>query len=493
MAEKQNDLLSLKIFNPDATLSQLNLAGISADNTQLKSEQDYAKMESVQSQPQFLDQSGKFDQNKFHQFYQDAQKDYNLLASTANNQTVYSKYNIFAPTNQRNWNPEFEIKRFNNPFEQTKGFAGIGSISDPKKSVEEIAQTRPVYDPATNTWQESPNDDFLGNFKDTRFLAQYEEDTDEKDPITGEIVHHVAGEFKLDSEGKPYYENANGRSIDGKTVLHLSDVFTTDGSAVNSIDFFDSDDMHKSAMGTLAKNVALVGSMFLPTVGPYVAGVVILQNAMQLGSVLGKMLVGSDSPTLNKIEGFSHFTNLQESKSQYSKDPDHMWSTENLLSLIGDVVGQLQTQRVIFKYAPALFKGKYGAIEEGEELLKTKRFVELSKYNQAKLGSLNPLSSKYGVVKSQLDMNNSLKVTAEVEKYMKDYYNMGGVISKAYMTGITVQDMFQEAKNSGANDEVATGLTIGYAAAEYALLSTGLGEIKILLHLNLQKTKINIF
>jgi hypothetical protein len=49
MAEKQNDLLSLKIFNPDATLSQLNLAGISADNTQLKSEQDYAKMESVQS------------------------------------------------------------------------------------------------------------------------------------------------------------------------------------------------------------------------------------------------------------------------------------------------------------------------------------------------------------------------------------------------------------------------------------------------------------
>jgi hypothetical protein len=111
-------------------------------------------------------------------------------------------------------------------------------------------------------------------------LAQYEEDTDEKDPITGEIVHHVAGEFKLDAEGKPYYENANGRSIDGKTVLHLSDVFTTDGSAMNSIDFFDSDDMHKSAMGTLAKNVALVGSMFLPVVGPYVAGVVVLQNAM---------------------------------------------------------------------------------------------------------------------------------------------------------------------------------------------------------------------
>jgi hypothetical protein len=53
------------------------------------------------------------------------------------------------------------------------------------------------------------------------------------------------------------------------------------------------------------------------------------------------MVSGSDSPTLNRIEGFSHFMNLQESKSQYSKDPDHMWSTENLLNLIGDVVGQL--------------------------------------------------------------------------------------------------------------------------------------------------------
>ena len=41
---------------------------------------------------------------------------------------------------------------------------------------------------------------------------------------------------------------------------------------------------------------------------------------------------------------------------------------------------------------------------------------------------------------------------------------------------ITVEDMFQEAKNNGASDEVASALTLGYAAAEYALLSTGIGE-----------------
>ena len=472
-----NDMLSLKIFNPDSSLGELNLAGISADNTQLKSEQDYAKLQSVQSQPQFLDQSGTFDKAKFHQFYQDAQRDYNVLAATANNETVYSKYNIFAPVNKRNWNPEFEIIRFNNPFEQTRGLAGINELGDQKKSIEEIAQTQKVWDPKTKTWQDAPNDSFFGNFKDTRFLAQYEEDVDEKDPITGEIVHHYAGEFKLNEDGKPYYENANGRSINGKTILHLSDVFTTDGSAINSIDFLDSDDMQKSALGTLAKNTALIGSMFLPGVGPYVAGLVALQNGMQLGSVLGKMLTSVDNPTFNKLEGFARFTNLHDSKSQYSKDPEHMWSLENTINLIGDTVGQLQTQRFLFKYAPSLFKGKYGYTKEGDELLKAEKFEELSKYNAAKLGEIkDPFSSKYAQAKAELDMNNSMKAAAEVEKYMKDYYNMGGVISKAYMTGITVQDMYQEAKDAGANDISAIGLTLGYAAAEYALLSTGLGE-----------------
>ena len=477
MAEKQNDMLSLKIFNPDATLSQLNLAGISADNTQLKPEQDYAKLQSIQSQPQFLDQSGTFDKAKFHQFYQDAQKDYNILASTANNTAVYSKYNIFAPVNKRNWNPEFEVIRFNNPFEQTRGLAGINQLGEQKKSIEEIAQTQKVWDSKTKTWQDSPNDSFFGNFSDTRFLAQYDEDVDEKDPVTGEIVHHYKGEFKLNDEGKPYYENANGRSINGKTILHLSDVFTTDGSAINSIDFLDSDDMHKSAMGTLAKNTALIGSMFLPGVGQYVAGLVVLQNSMQLASVLGKMLTNAENPVFNKLEGFAHFTNLHESKSQYSKDPDHMWSLENTINLIGDTVGQLQTQRFLFKYAPSLFKGKYGYAKDGEELLKTEKFAELSKYNSTKLGKItDQLSPKYAQAKAELDMANSMRAAAEVEKYMKDYYNVGGVISKAYMTGITVQDMFQEAKDSGANDISAIGLTLGYAAAEYALLSTGLGE-----------------
>ena len=71
---------------------------------------------------------------------------------------------------------------------------------------------------------------------------------------------------------------------------------------------------------------------------------------------------------------------------------------------------------------------------------------------------------------------NSIKAASQLENYMKDYYNIGGVLSKAYMTMLTVNDIYGEALEAGASDTDAALLTAGYAAAEYALLSTGLGE-----------------
>nr|DAJ95415.1 MAG TPA: envelope glycoprotein [Caudoviricetes sp.] len=48
---------------------------------------------------------------------------------------------------------------------------------------------------------------------------------------------------------------------------------TKDGSWINNYDFFDSDDLNeKSVGGTIMKNLALVGSMFIPYVGPWIAG-----------------------------------------------------------------------------------------------------------------------------------------------------------------------------------------------------------------------------
>ena len=59
---------------------------------------------------------------------------------------------------------------------------------------------------------------------------------------------------------------------------------------------------------------------------------------------------------------------------------------------------------------------------------------------------------------------------------MKTYNKIGSILGRGYMTGIVVQDTYGEAINAGASDIEATMLTIGYAAAEYALLSSDIGK-----------------
>ncbi|MCF0114005.1 MAG: hypothetical protein HUJ56_01530 [Erysipelotrichaceae bacterium] len=82
---------------------------------------------------------------------------------------------------------------------------------------------------------------------------------------------------------------------------------TTDGSRWNQYDFFDSDDMNQKSVGkTLAKNLTLVGSMFLPVVGPVVAATSVLQQVAGLGAIGGKMmasLLDIETPGLNNLEG----------------------------------------------------------------------------------------------------------------------------------------------------------------------------------------------
>jgi hypothetical protein len=65
----------------------------------------------------------------------------------------------------------------------------------------------------------------------------------------------------------------------------------------------------------------------------------------------------------------------------------------------------------------------------------------------------------------------------DMEKFMKAYQHLGSTLSKGYMTAVTVGDTFGEAKyEAGASDTEAMWLTLGYAAAEAALLNSPIGE-----------------
>ena len=98
-------------------------------------------------------------------------------------------------------------------------------------------------------------------------LAVWDEDGEHEDPVTGEIKQHAKGDRKLDENGKYYYETLNGRSLSGKEVLSGFDTLTVDGTALNKIDFFDSDDKEKSIGGTIMKSAAAIAPMFMGPVG----------------------------------------------------------------------------------------------------------------------------------------------------------------------------------------------------------------------------------
>jgi hypothetical protein len=114
--------------------------------------------------------------------------------------------------------------------------------------------------------------------------------------------------------------------------------------------------------------------MFIPYVGWGVAAASVAHQSAGLFATLGKMLAGSDSPTLDAIEGWVKSTDRRNLKTEYAQQ--NTWCWENFIDLIGDTTAQLREQRAIFKFAPGIIKGDFKALSEkamkeyGEQLAK---------------------------------------------------------------------------------------------------------------------------
>lgn len=492
---KQNDLILNILENPQMSIEDFQKVGFSADNTSLENEDVYIKSKVITENPLFQNSSGNFDKVKFHNFYLAAAKGMNQINTQPQDfEAVYSKYNIFAPVEQRDMNPTFELVKFENPDRITRSMLSVGMVGPREFTPQEIAQSQKVFDSKTGKWIDSPEDmfsfnklfsDFSGfigdNFGSTKVMAQYDEDIDINGKKRGEFgfdennIAHSKGEYMLNENGTYYYRTLNdNENIYGKQVLHYSDILTRENSALNSIDFLDSDDIQKSTFGSFVKNASLIGAMFLPFgIGEAIAGATIFQQAAGLGATLGKIALGSDNSTMNWIEGLAEATNPMETRSEYSRM--NTWTIENLLGTVGDVVGQLRQQRLLFKYSPMLFKGKWGTSAENQKLLQENIFKDLKSEYKGLLDKYQKGSLQYAKAQAQLQTLD-LKAAKMVEDYMKDYYKYGEELSKAYMTLLTVNDIYGEAKQAGAQDFDAALITSGYAAMEYALLSTDIGK-----------------
>ena len=484
---KENDMLLNMLANPQFTVTDFQSVGLTGDNTNLLSEDKYKASDKIRNHEFFQDENGNFDEAKFHDFYVGAGYFYNQL-TTQNydqailDQAVYSEDNIWVAPEKRKQSQAPQLVKQANQNLVTSSLDSVGKRGPRTKSISEIAQTQQVYDTKTGEWKDSPNDSFFDNFFDTLVLATYDEDV--IDPETGEKLHSK-GEYKLNEEGTYYYETLGGRDVYGKQVLNKMNVLTTDGSAANKFDFFDSDDIdQKSVGGTILKNAALVGSMFIPYVGPAVRGLSILTQMAGLGATFGKLFAGNDNETLNNIQGWAKTVN-RSTQTEYAAE--NTWCTENFLNMIGDTVGQLAEQRWIFKNAPYLLgdvKGAKAMTTKGYNKLKADKLKELNK--DVKVQDLLDDITKSGVQNAEkkgmsdyiagMTLLNERKALTYVDDIVKNAQDISSPLAKAYMTGITVQDTYGEAKAAGASDMEAALLTIGYAAGEAAILNTGLGE-----------------
>lgn len=475
--------------NPSATFDNLVVAGLNAQNTSLQDRQTYENDDWVREQ--FKNQYGEFDKASFDAFYNNAKIYYNSLASanyeeSMKRQATYHRDNIFAPIEQRREGPDFMEFQMANPYQTTSSIYELGRVGERTKSIDEIAQANKVLlNPTTAgenlenaQWGDTPNDSFWGYFTDTLVMAQYDQDGTHIDPFTGKQVEHKAGDLKLDNTGNFYYEKLDGRDIYGRRVLNKMNVLTTDGSFWNKYDFFDSDDLNqKSIGGTVLKNLALVGTMFIPYVGPWIAGLSIATQAAGLLGTLGKMAGGSDAPTWSALEGWSKSISRQGATTEYAQE--HTWCWENFINLIGDVAGQLKEQRFIFKKVPYIFKGSNMMTKEGKAAKLAQLTEKQMKLTQSSMEELRKTgASAAELVRAEAELKTvaALKAQAELDSFIKGYNKLGEVLSKGYMTAITVGDTYGEAKAAGASDLDATLLTLGYAAGEYAILNTGLGE-----------------
>lgn len=493
MERKEYDLFLNVLSNPQSSIDGLITSGLSIDNTSLQDKSVYENNDEIREQ--FKDQYGEFDKTRFDAAYNNAKIYYNYLSQTSYNdaiqrQATFHRSNVYADPSKRRQGPDFMEMQVANPYHITQGIITPGLYGERTKSIDELAQANKVLlNPTTAgenlenaQWGESPNNNFIGYFDDVLVQAQYDTAGTHKDLVTGEIVSHQAGDLKLDDTGNFYYEKLDGRDVYNRRVLNKMNTLTVDGSWANQFDFFDSDDINqKSAIGSIMKNLALVGSMFLPYVGPWIAGISVATQMAGLLGTLGKMVtMDSNNSTFSAMEGWSKSVSRQTASTEYAQG--HPWCLENMINLVGDVMGQLKEQRFIFEKAPFVLKGapvineanrsaRYTEILERQKKLLTTELATLEKNGASNVDLLK--------FSSVLNQRAASAAQAEMDSFIRGYNKLGEIISRGYMTAITVGDTYGEAKAAGASDIDATLLTLGYAMGEYQLLKTGLGRWNI--------------
>ena len=506
---KQNDWIVATLNNPEFTAADFkNVQGLSLDNTQLLSKDDYLKSSFITENDAFKNSDGTFNKDKFDTFYNtQASKFADFQQESSLDNYTYGFWDIARKPESKVDIPKIGINLTLNPEHRSTGVIGQGLQGERQFSDMELAQQQKIFDFSNNKVLDysaneaslftNPIRFFKELFSEPLVLATYDKDEDDINPITGQMEHHVKGEKKLNGAGEYYLETLGGRSIVGKNVLSMGDIITSDTSELNKYDFFDSDGLDKNPTGVIAKNLAAIAPMaFLGPNGVAIySGLYVLREMsktlpMLQGMVTSLLGVNSDTKLLNNIAAYgSKFTS---GTSDYAKE--NTFSFENFGNLISDVALQWGQQKVIAQSVAKLQSG-------GQDILNAAKGKAMYEYEKQALNILNRAEKgeqlsvlQYTGQLSREGIENSLKNgswentiigQAALKKYLPEAQEayakrvrLGQDLSLAYMALISNTDVYDSAIEHGASKREAAAMALGSTIGMFGVDKyLGLGEM----------------
>lgn len=504
---REFDWVGEKLSNPDFTNTDFKNAGVNIENTSIGPESVYVNNPQIRALPEFQT-NGKFDEVKFHEKYVELAKSYNDLARNTyyedlkNQGRIFAENNIFVSPEERRQSASAYMTLVDNPDHITYGISGIDKAGPRTKTPMELAEMHPIYDSKTGKFTEYNLEDSL--FKDfwrPKMMATYDTNVDINGNPTDDptkIVHYK-GEYKL-KDGEYYSEFVDGRSTYGKEIISDWNILTQENSWINKYDPFDSDDIEKSTAGSIARNALKILPLLpfspLTTIAPYYAAASIGINLVDALGTLGKLVMGSENKTLNKITAFAEQFNQTTSEEGLK----HSFGMENVINMIGDTFMFLKSQRILAEQAPKLFmRDTAKIIEDPNKSIQTLtgKYIERqtkaiqSKYDKL-AGTIQDKALLEQQIAEEIATVNSVAVTraqAIVNNQVANFQKLGRQISTSMMAITFGLHTYGTAKAQNVSDEVATALTLGAIAGQYALLGSHIGQ-KIFPEATIQKQQI---
>ena len=474
---EKNDWVASLLYNPDKDYDNFREAGYTSENTFLEPREKYQENPEVQGL--FTTEDGEFQQEAFNDFYKEATKSYNnfinddIVDKHLSNETFSVLNTSTYAQDKKKETPKFTIKHVPNPQGITKGLSGVYETTAPVRSMREAAQTQKIYNTKTGVYEDrTPNDLFSTLFREPVVEARWEDNDTHTDEF-GRKIQHYKGQWKLNSEGNPYYETLGDRDAINKSFLHVSDVLTDDGSFMNSIDFFDSDGLKKSTTGAILKAAAAIAPIFIPGVNVAygaIGATIGLANVLGvLGTTIDELVYKDGAENQGSWKFYNNliaFTNRFDN-SYSDKDSEGDWNFNKLIGMTSDVAAQLMQQRALGKIPSMLANSEKRDIskylsQHGDEL-------------SQKLGKTVNQALKDGDLKKTMELLPENEIV-KLRKALEKQYKVGSNLSAAYMAAVQATDTQQTMKAHDFSEEArAAGLlaaTVGY----FGLMKSELGQ-----------------